>query len=73
MTGVLLFMENEESKSYEKEENTMAAITKPTDKAFVLSAQKSEAFLKQDNSQFRNIMTKFERYTKKSHGVSKKK
>lgn len=50
----------------------MAAITKPTEHAFVLSAKKSDDFLKQDNSQFRNIMAKFERYTKKNHSISKK-
>lgn len=66
-------MKDDDEKSYEKEENTMAAITKPTDRAFVLSERKSDIFLKQDNSQFRSIMAKFERYTKKSHGVSKEK
>lgn len=76
MTGVLLFVnENCKRELYknEKEENTMAAITKPTEQAFVLSNHMSEKFLKQDNSQFRNIMAKFERYTKKSHSISKKK
>ena len=65
-------MENEDKSYTEKEENAMAAITKPTEHAFVLSAKKSDDFLKQDNSQFRNIMAKFERYTKKNHSISKK-
>lgn len=50
----------------------MSAITKPTERAFILNAQKSEAFFKQNNNQFQSIMAKFERYTKKSHSISKK-
>lgn len=67
-------MYNERNKNHEieKEENTMSAITKPTERAFVLNPQKASAFLKQDNSQFKNIMAKFEKYTKKSHSISKK-
>lgn len=64
---------NEERLHTEKEGNTMTVITKPTDQAFVLNAKKSETFLKQDNSQFRSIMAKFEKYTGKSHGISTKK
>ena len=76
MTGVLLFVKEKYKKELnknKKEENTMASITKPTEQAFVLSSHMSEKFLKQDNSQFKNIMAKFERYTKKSHSISKKK
>lgn len=67
-------MEKDRNKCHEikKEGNTMAAITKPTERAFVLSSQKADAFLKQDNSQFRNIMAKFKKYTKKGHSISKK-
>lgn len=51
----------------------MAALTKSTNKAFVLNPKKSEAFLEQDNSQFKNIMAKFEKYKKKEgHGTSKR-
>ncbi|KSV58823.1 hypothetical protein [Acetivibrio ethanolgignens] len=63
----------EENYTKEKEEDTMAALTKPTNKAFVLNPKKSEAFLKQDNSQFKNVMAKFEKFTKKeSRGTSKR-
>lgn len=55
-----------------KEEDTMAAVTKPMEQAFVLSTEKSEAFLKQNNNQFKSAMTKFEKFTKKSHSVPKK-
>lgn len=56
----------------EKEENAMAAMSKPTECAFVLSPQKADEFLKQDNSQFKSIMAKFEKFTKNSHSVSRK-
>ena len=65
-------MESNEKLYKDKEENTMAAITKPTDRAFVLDPKKSDEFFKQDNSQFKNIMVKFEKYTKSSHSISKK-
>ena len=63
-----------EEKVYEKkEEDTMATITKPTGCAFILSEKKADTFLKQDNGQFKNIMAKFEKFTKKSHSISEKK
>jgi hypothetical protein len=34
----------------------MATITKPIKQAFVLSSQKADAFLKQDNRKFKNAM-----------------
>ena len=67
-------MDNEEKVYYEeKEDNTMAAMNKPTECAFVLNPQKADAFLKQDNSQFKNIMAKFEKFTRKGHSIPGKK
>lgn len=65
-------MDNKDKVYEEKEEDAMAAMSKPTECAFVLNPQKADAFLKQDNSQFKNIMAKFERFTKNSHSDSRK-
>lgn len=57
-----------------KEENTMTASVKTTNQAFVLNQKNSEAFLKQDNASFKNLMAKFEKFTtKRSPGISEKK
>lgn len=61
---------NDKKHMKNKEENTMA-IAKPTDQAFVLNSAKSEAFLTQDNSKFKNMLAKLEKY-KKSHGATRK-
>lgn len=50
----------------------MAAIQKPINRAFILNSKKSNDFLKQDNNQFKNVMSKFEKFTKKSHSISNK-
>lgn len=55
---------------YEEKEEDAMAMSKPTECAFVLSPQKADMFLKQDNSQFKSIMAKFEKFTKNSHSVS---
>lgn len=51
-----------------RKENTMTT-RKPTDRAFVLDPKKAEEFLKQDNSNFKQIMAKFERITQQSHSI----
>lgn len=49
----------------------MATVTKPLNHAFVLKSDKAEAFLNQDNSNFKKVMEKFERFTnKKCHSKS---
>lgn len=65
-------MKNKEKLCGKKGENIMSAATKPTEKAFVLSSKKADVFLKQDNRQFRNLMSKFEKYTKTRHSISDK-
>ena len=53
------------------EEDTMATATKPLNHA--LKSDKAEAFLNQDNSNFKKVMEKFERFTnKKCHSKSEK-
>jgi hypothetical protein len=44
----------------------MATITKPIKQAFVLSSQKADAFLKQDNRKFKNAMEKYKKFQKQS-------
>lgn len=48
-----------------KEEDTMVMTTKPTNQAFILCEKKVEDFLKQDNNQFKNAMTRFEKFKTK--------
>ena len=50
-----------------------ATATKPLNHAFVLKSDKAEAFLNQDNSNFKKVMEKFEKFTnKKCHSKSEK-
>jgi hypothetical protein len=50
-------------QTVKEEGDSMATITKPNH-AFVLNPQKADAFLKQDNKQFRKVMDRFEKNQK---------
>ena len=63
----------ENNQKNRMEEDTMATAIKPLNHAFVLRGHKAEAFLDQDNSNFKKVMEKFERFTnKKCHSKSEK-
>ena len=46
----------ENNQKNRMEEDTMATATKPLNHAFVLKSDKAEAFLNQDNSNFKKVM-----------------
>lgn len=72
---ILIYMEDSYGKQSKNrmEEDTMATATKPLNHAFVLKSDKAEAFLNQDNSNFKKVMEKFEKFTnKKCHSKSEK-
>jgi hypothetical protein len=50
-------------QTVKEEGDSMAIITKPNH-TFVLNPQKADAFLKQDNKQFKNAMERFEKNQK---------
>ena len=51
----------------------MAVITKPNQQAFVLSSDKASEFLTQDNSKFKKLVAKFEKFNNsKKHSASDK-
>jgi hypothetical protein len=57
---------NEGDKQEDKEVDTMATIKKTVENAFVLSPQRVDAFLKQDNEKFKNAMERFKKHQKQS-------
>ena len=61
------------TEKVKKEECTMAVITKPNQQAFVLSSDKASEFLTQDNSKFKKLVAKFEKFNNsKNHSASDK-
>ena len=57
-----------------EEESSMATIVREKDHAFVLSPEKIDEFIQQDNSKFKQMMQKYEKFTgKRGRSISEKK
>ena len=74
LTEVVAVNEEKSNSTNKKEVDTMMSVAKPRERAFVLSSKKANVFLKQNNSQFKNAMAKFEKFNKqKGHSIVKNK